>query len=126
MNMEINKITQGDTLEVLKTWPDESIDCIVTSPPYWNLRSYLSKDHPDKPKEIGLEPTFKEYLDRLFAIFEECKRVLKDTGTCFVNLGDTYGTGSGKDENRIHAKQGTLKGWINGRGAVRGYEKSLL
>src|SRR3990167_7475984 len=131
MNMEINKITQGDTLEVLKTWPDNSIDCIVTSPPYWSLRSYLSKDHPDKPKEIGLEPIFKEYLDRLFAIFEECKRVLKPTGSMWVNAGDSYGTGSGAGIR--DGKQATNRGtqnneeWQeNGKAKVQGYEKSLI
>lgn len=118
--MELNKIYQGDSLETLKTFPNESVDCVVTSPPYWNMRDY-SVDG-----QLGLEETFTEYIEKLCLVFGEVRRVLKDSGTCFVNLGDTYGTGSGKDENRIHTKQGTLKSWINGRSAVDGYEKSLL
>ncbi len=85
-----NKIIQGDTLTELKKMPDDFVDCIITSPPYWSLRTYLPKDHPDKPKEIGLEPTFKEYLDKLVEIFKEAKRVLKPTGSMWINMGDSY------------------------------------
>ena len=87
--MEINKIYQGDSLAVLKTFPDESIDMCITSPPYWALRDYGVEG------QLGLEPTFQEYINRLCDIFDEVKRVLKKDGTCWVNLGDTYGTKSG-------------------------------
>ena len=87
--MEVNKIIRGDALQVLKTLPSESIDCIVTSPPYWALRDYKIKD------QIGLESDFSEYIKKLCDIFEEGKRVLKKNGTCWVNLGDTYYTKSG-------------------------------
>jgi len=79
---------QGNTLEVLKTLPDESVDCIVTSPPYWGLRDYGVEG------QIGLESTLDEYLDRLLRITLELKRVLKKTGVMFWNHGDCYG-GSG-------------------------------
>lgn len=82
--MELNKIIQGDCLEVLKTIPNESIDCMITSPPYWALRDYGVEG------QLGLEPTFQEYITKLCDIFEEVKRVLKKEGTCWVNLGDTY------------------------------------
>ena len=68
----------------LKDIPDESVDCVITSPPYWALRDYGIDG------QLGLEPTFTEYLDKLLAIFDEVKRVLKKTGTLWVNLGDTY------------------------------------
>lgn len=130
--MEINKIYQGETLETLKTWPDNFIDCIITSPPYWSLRSYLPKDHPDKPKEIGLEPTFKIYLDKLFAIFEECHRVLKPTGSMWVNIGDSYGTKSGGMADLAKGKD-TQYGQINYDSSAygveqvdKGVEKSLI
>ena len=87
--MEVNKIHQGDSLEVLKTLPSETIDCIMTSPPYWALRDYGVEG------QLGLETTFDEYINKLCDIFEEAKRVLKKEGTCWVNLGDTY-YGSGK------------------------------
>lgn len=92
--MELNKIYQGDVLEVLKTFPDKSIDMVMTSPPYWALRDYGVKG------QLGLEPTFDEYITKLCDIFDGVKRVLKDTGTCWVNIGDTYfgsGKGAGRD-----------------------------
>jgi len=87
--MNINHIYQGDCLEVLKTLPDESIDCVMTSPPYWALRDYGVKG------QLGLEPTFQEYISRLCDIFDEVKRILKKEGTCWVNMGDTYAGGGG-------------------------------
>jgi DNA modification methylase len=82
------RIINGDCLEVLKTLPDESIDCVVTSPPYWALRDYGCEG------QLGLEPTFQEYIDKLCNIFDEVKRVLKKEGTCWVNIGDTYSSGT--------------------------------
>jgi len=79
-----NKIIQGDCLEVLKTLPDESIDMVMTSPPYWALRDY------GVDGQLGLEPTFQGYINKLCDIFDEVKRVLKKEGTCWVNMGDTY------------------------------------
>lgn len=78
------RIIQGDSLGVLKTLPDESVDCVITSPPYWALRDYGCEG------QLGLEPTFQEYIDKLCNIFDEVKRVLKKEGTCWVNIGDTY------------------------------------
>ena len=88
--MELNKIYQGDALEVLKTFPDNSIDCCVTSPPYFQLRSYLPDDHPDKEKEVGLQGSPEEYVKALTTIFREVRRVLKPSATCYLNLGDSY------------------------------------
>lgn len=79
-----NTVVCGDSLEVLKTLPDTCIDCVVTSPPYWALRDY------GVDGQLGLEPTFQEYITKLCNIFDEVKRVLKKDGTCWVNLGDTY------------------------------------
>lgn len=91
--MELNKILQGDSFEVLKTLPSESVDCVVTSPPYWALRDY------GVDGQLGLEPTFQEYITKLCDIFDEIKRVLRKDGTCFVNLGDTYsGSGVGQKD----------------------------
>jgi site-specific DNA-methyltransferase (adenine-specific) len=88
INEIVNKIIQGDALQVLKTIPDNSVDCVVTSPPYWALRDYEIEG------QLGLEPSFNEYIDKLLEIFDEIKRILKDTGTCWVNLGDTYSSSS--------------------------------
>ena len=123
--MEINKIYQGDALKVLKTFPDESVDCIITSPPYYGLRDYRVEG------QIGLESTFDEYLDSLLKITGELKRVLKKTGTLWWNHGDSYGTGSGSGIRG--GKQATNRGtqtnekWQKeGKASVPGLEKCLL
>lgn len=90
--MEVNKIIEGNALQMLKTLPDKSIDCCITSPPYWGLRDY------GHDEQLGNEKTFKEFIDNLCNIFDEIKRVLKDEGTCFVNLGDTYAGSGGWSE----------------------------
>jgi len=87
--MELNRIHNIDALEGLKTLQDNSIDCVVTSPPYWALRDYGVEG------QLGLEPTFQEYITKLCDIFDEVQRVLKKEGTCWVNLGDSYSSGGG-------------------------------
>jgi site-specific DNA-methyltransferase (adenine-specific) len=82
--MKVNQILCGHSLEILKTFSDECIDMVITSPPYWGLRDYGVSG------QLGLEPTFQEYLTNLKAIFREVKRILKPQGTCWVVLGDTY------------------------------------
>jgi DNA modification methylase len=81
-------VYQGDCREVLPTLPDASVDCVVTSPPFWGLRDY---GHPD---QLGLEPTPEQYVANLVAVFREGRRVLKPSGTVWLNLGDSY-AGSG-------------------------------
>lgn len=88
--MKKNIILQGDSLSILKTFPNESVNCVITSPPYWALRDYGVEG------QLGLEPTFQEYINKLCDVFDEIKRVLKKDGTCFVNIGDTYASGGGK------------------------------
>lgn len=85
----MNKVLKGDALEVLQTLPSESINCTMTSPPYWGLRDYGVEG------QLGLEKTFEEYIDKLCDIFDEVKRVTRKDGTCWVNLGDTYAGGGG-------------------------------
>ncbi len=74
----------GDVLHMLKKIPNESISCIVTSPPYWNLRDYYSKD------QIGKERNPEEYIKKLANISRELLRILKKDGAYFLNIGDTY------------------------------------
>ena len=114
--MEINQIICGDALAVLETFPNESINCIVTSPPYFNLRSYLDNDDKNKYLEIGLEKTYQEFIENLINVFKEVKRVLKKDGTCFINLADTYaGGGFGIDSDLENTKQATNKGTMESR-----------
>jgi site-specific DNA-methyltransferase (adenine-specific) len=92
--MDLNTIYTGDALEVLQTLPDNSIDCVITSPPYWGLRDY------NVAGQLGQEDTPEAYIRALLVIFNEVRRVLKPGGTCFVNLGDTYaGGGAGTTKN---------------------------
>lgn len=78
------KILHGDCIEQMKTMDDESVDCVVTSPPYWGLRDY------GVDGQIGLEATLDEHLEKMVEVFEEIKRILKPTGTVFLNYGDCY------------------------------------
>jgi len=95
----LNKIINGNSLEVLKTIPDNSIDCCITSPPYWGLRDYGHEE------QLGSEKHFKDFVINLSNVFDEVQRVLKPTGTCFINLGDTYGGGgSGTTKNADTSK----------------------
>ena len=87
------KMLHGDCRDVLKTLPDASVHCCITSPPYWGLRSYLPATHPDKPREIGSEPTVDEWVRVMVDVFREVRRVLRDDGTLFLNLGDSYASG---------------------------------
>ena len=77
----------GDAYEVLKSVPSNTINCVITSPPYWQLRQY---DDVDKQKEIGNEPTHIQYVQRLSRVFSEVKRILTDDGSLWLNLGDKY------------------------------------
>lgn len=74
---------KGDALNVLAHFPDNCVDCVVTSPPYYMKRQYLGGG-------IGLEATYQEYIDNLLAITKEVYRVLKPTGSFWLNIGDSY------------------------------------
>lgn len=90
MRAPIFEVVEGDVLSTLRTFPERSVQAVVTSPPYWGLRSYLPKDHPLKPFEIGTEKTPQEYVEKIVAVFREVRRVLRDDGVCWLNLGDCY------------------------------------
>jgi len=74
----------GDALETLRTLPDESVHCVVTSPPYWGLRDYSAEG------QMGLEATPELYVQNMVAVFREVRRVLRRDGTCWLNIGDSY------------------------------------
>jgi DNA modification methylase len=82
--LEINKIHCGNSLDILKAMKDNSFQCCITSPPYFGLRDYGIKN------QIGLEATPDEYTKKLVDVFREVKRVLKEDGTLWLNLGDSY------------------------------------
>ena len=200
--MKIDKIYQGNAIDVMKTLPDKSVNCIITSPPYWGLRSYktdgviwdgdpncphdfisdghyndnmrfraghntqvgnnknpeiytIKKSGGPNPKEpharfesssqfcslcgawkgeLGSEPTFTLFIQHLVQVFTECKRILRDDGCLFVNLGDTYASGTrdngnGYDETRWEkSKEGqNCKGWhIQPNRQLKNYQAKCL
>ena len=112
MRAPIARIIPGDALAGLATLPDASVNCCVTSPPYWGLRDY------GVDGQIGLEPTPAEYVAKMVAVFREVRRVLRDDGTLWLNLGDSYASdtkGSGGSDPVTSPKQ-AYKGVKNGQG----------
>lgn len=104
----------GDVRDVLRQMiaGGVKVNCIVTSPPYWNLRSYLPADHPDKAREIGSEPTLREFIETMVGVFDLAREVLAEDGTMWVNMGDSYATGTSAPRNdSATADHG---GWANG------------
>lgn len=86
--MKTNTIMQGDVLEVLRDLPAGAFDCAITSPPYWGLRDYGVKG------QMGLEKTPEEFIKKMVAVFAEVRRTLRDDGTLWLNIGDSYATNS--------------------------------
>src|SRR5690606_30385445 len=141
----------GDCREMLRTLPDESVHCVVTSPPYWGLRDYgtatweggdpecqhrvggqvadnkargaiiagvragvdasrcLDCGAIRHDRQLGLEPTPEEYVANMVEVFREVRRVLRDDGTLWLNLGDSY-AGSGKGGNPTDETSGLQGG----------------
>lgn len=87
-------IRHGDCREVLRTMPDESVHCCVTSPPYFGLRDY------GVAGQIGLEPTPEAFVAEMVAVFREVRRVLRDDGTLWLNLGDSYSNAGTRQGDR--------------------------
>lgn len=113
------KVLHGDCREVLKQLETESVQCVVTSPPYWQLRDYGAAG------QIGLEPTLEEYLQNVVGVFREVRRVLRKDGTLWLNMGDVYagggmggGGGFAQDGIRMAAEPGTNKN-VPGRAGSR-------
>ena len=116
----MKQILIGDCIEKLKEMPDASVNCIVTSPPYYGLRDY------GVTEQIGLEETPEEYINKLVEVFRECRRVLTDDGTLWVNIGDSYAAQRGGTyqpaeslAGGIHGK--TIDGGITNRGRSANY-----
>lgn len=84
------EIRHGDALDELRKMPDESVQCVVTSPPYWGLRDY------GVDGQLGLERSPAEYLEKMVTVFAEVRRVLRSDGTLWLNMGDAYNAGTSK------------------------------
>ena len=86
----INQCLYGDCRELLRTLPENSVHCVVTSPPYFGLRAYLPDGHPDQSFELGREGTPEDYVRNLVAVFRGVRRALHPSGVVWLNIGDTY------------------------------------
>lgn len=106
-----NQITlySGDVFDILPQMPDESVDLCLTSPPYFGLRNYGVEG------QIGLEPTLKEYIDKLVLVFREVRRILKPSGVLLLNLGDSYAGSSMTGGNAGINAQGGVDGFTQRR-----------
>jgi DNA modification methylase len=99
------QILQGDCRQTLLSVPDDSVDCCVTSPPYWGLRDY------GVAGQLGQEATPEEFIATMTAVFREVRRILKPEGTCWVNMGDSYSAGGmGKGSGKQTTNRGTQTG----------------
>ncbi len=107
--MEV-EVLCADAREVLPSFPDGHFRCVITSPPYWGLRDYGLG-----PDSLGLEPTPELYVEHIVDIFREVRRVLRDDGTMWLNIGDSYNA-AGRDGHgtRIGYKQGTNRASATG------------
>jgi site-specific DNA-methyltransferase (cytosine-N4-specific) len=102
-------ILTGDSREALTSVPPQSVQCCVTSPPYWGLRDY------DHPAQIGAESSPEQYVENLLSVFREVKRVLKKDGTLWLNVGDGYARNGGTGVCGPNAKVGNTKKLIQKR-----------
>lgn len=109
------KIHCGDAVEVMKGMGDNSVQCCVTSPPYWGLRDYGVSG------QLGLERTPEEYVGKMVEVFREVRRVLREDGTLWLNLGDSYARQAGDDSTKA-----SDNGFGNGHGTGRTGKSHLL
>jgi DNA modification methylase len=105
-----NIILHGDALAMLKTLPDRYVQCVVTSPPYYGLRDYGVSE------QIGLEETPQAYIEKLVSVFREVRRVLKDDGVLWLNIGDSYASQAGPQVDQSHtSRTGAQNGAWSGK-----------
>ena len=111
---EQTTLFQGDSLEVLRLLPDCSVQCVVTSPPYWALRDY------EVEGQLGLEPTPEQYIANMADVFREVRRVLRDDGTLWLNCGDSYFNETSKSTTSLSREQAAwIASLIDGEGCIQ-------
>lgn len=124
------KLICGNTLDILSKGKEKSIQCCITSPPYYGLRSYLDTEDPSKNLEIGLEKSPQEYIENLVKVFREVKRMLRDDGTLWIVIGDSYagsgGPGSQYDGKEASGYKGEFKKFDNPNRSVLGIKPKDL
>lgn len=98
----LDRSYRGDCRDLMRAMAADGVrvQTIVTSPPYWGLRSYLPDGHPDKHREIGQEPTLREFINTLVGVFDLARALLADDGTLWLNMGDAYASSGGQTPMR--------------------------
>lgn len=115
-------VHHGDARAVLASLEAESVDAVVTSPPYWRQRSYLADDEPLKPLELGSEPTFEGWVENLLDVARGIRRVLRPEGSLWLVLGDRYVAHGGQRQQGARGKQEYVhNGLPRDRTTLRGY-----
>ena len=122
----------ANCLDALRELPSDSVHAVVTSPPYFSLRQYLPAGDPLKPLEIGSEPTPEAFIQTMVEVFREVRRVLRPDGTCWINLGDSYGAHSsqpraqrGFDPKRRLAKEAVCASYRPEPGGLTGHLQNI-
>jgi len=117
----LNQTLFGDCRESMRRLIAEGVkvQMCVCSPPYWGLRSYLDKDNPDKPNEMGLEKTPEEYIANMVEVFRLVRELLRDDGVMFVNLGDSYWGGKGENGSSKARRTAEERGYAQSPGTVQ-------
>lgn len=119
--MRTFRLLVGDVIEQLSTLPDNSVHCVVTSPPYWGLRDYKAKG------QIGLEKTPEEYIAKMVCVMREVRRVLRPDGTMWMNMGDCYaGSGRGGNTSNTSTLQGSTESQEQSRKARGSIKPTVL
>jgi DNA modification methylase len=124
--MERNTITHSDALTFARSLPDNSVHTVITSPPYYNLRVYIEDSAPGKEHEIGLEQSPAEYIAKLVTLFREIRRVLRDDGTCWINMGDSYVTNVHSGSYGLNRASGHVVDGVGKRDSGGLPDKSLM
>lgn len=118
-------VHHGDVRAVLPTLEAESVDAVVTSPPYWRQRSYLADDDPLKPLELGSEETFEEWITNLVEVCGEIRRVLVPAGSLWLVLGDRFVAYGGQHAGKNAGKREYIRNVLATRPTLRGYPEGL-
>lgn len=116
----INKITQGNVLNGFPEIPDKFVNCCITSPPYWGLRDYGVEG------QMGLEPTPEEYIANMVKVFREVKRVLKDDGTLWLNVGDSYAAPGKNRTEEQSTRNSTMQGGLAGQSTILKQQSKIV
>lgn len=124
-------VHQGDVRAILPTLPNASIDCVVTSPPYWQQRNYLASEAPEKALEIGQEATFDAWLETMVMVCDELRRILTPHGSLWLVLGDKFVAYGGQRAGKNAGKREYLRDVPAKRPGLSGFpaglrEKTLL